>query len=58
MSRGIGRRHSLDPTLLGLWCRPAATALIRPPYAASATLKNKTKQKPQKSSLMLGIYFI
>ena len=38
-----------DPTLLWLWCRLAATALIRslawePPYAAGAVLKSK-KQK-------------
>ena len=24
----VGRRHGLDPTLLWLWCRPAAAALI------------------------------
>ena len=28
VSCGVGRRHGLDPTLLWLWCRPAATALI------------------------------
>ena len=38
MSCGAGRRRGLDPMLLGLWCRPAATAPIRPlawesPYA-------------------------
>ena len=35
-----------DPTLLWLWCRPAATALIgalawEPPYAVGATLKRQ-----------------
>ena len=35
-----------DPTLLWLWCRPAAAALIQPlawvlPYAAGVTLKSK-----------------
>ena len=30
MSYGVDRRCSLDPTLLCLWFRPAATALIRP----------------------------
>ena len=44
MSHGEGDRHSVDPTLL--WCRPAATALIRPvawepPYAAGAALKRQ-----------------
>ena len=30
MSCGVGRRHGSDLPLLWLWCRPAATALIRP----------------------------
>lgn len=30
MTCGVGRRHSLDPKLLWLWHRLAATALIRP----------------------------
>ena len=38
VSHGVGRRCGLDLKLLWLWCRPAATALIRPlawepPYA-------------------------
>ena len=38
-----------DPVLLWLWCRPAATALIRPltwepPYAMGAALKEKKKR--------------
>ena len=53
MSCGVGRRCSLDPSLLWLWHRLAATALIRPliwepPYAmgvAQEKGKNKTKQK-------------
>ena len=59
MSRGIGCRQGLDPELLWLWRRPAATAPIRPldwespyesPYAAGAAQEmakrqNKTKQK-------------
>ena len=28
VSCGVGHRHGLDPVLLWLWCRPAATALI------------------------------
>ena len=43
-----GCRCGSDPALLWLWCRPAATAPIRPlawepPYAASAALKSKKK---------------
>ena len=51
MSYGVGRRHGLVLALLWLWCRPAATALIRPvawepPYATSeAPKKDKIKKK-------------
>ena len=43
---GVGRRHGSDPTLLWLWYRLAAAALIRPlawepPYATGAALKRK-----------------
>ena len=39
-----------DPALLWLWCKPAATALIRPlarepPYAADAALEIRQKKK-------------
>ena len=42
-----------DLVLLWLWCRLAATALIRPlawepPYATGAALKGKKKTDPQK----------
>ena len=56
MSYGAGQRRSSDPALLWLWCRLAATALIRPLaweplYAAGAALwkgrKKKQKQKKQ-----------
>ena len=53
MSCGVGRRLGLDLALLWLWCRPAATAPIRPldwepPYAAGVALKRqKTKIKKQ-----------
>jgi len=38
----------MDPELLWLWCRPAATALIQPlawepPYAAGAALEKGKK---------------
>ena len=50
MSCGVGRRHGLDPTLLWLWCRSAAAALIQPlawelGYATGVALKNKNKSK-------------
>ena len=50
MSCGVGCKCSLDPTLLWLWCRPAAAAPIRPlawepPYASGITLKSKKKKK-------------
>ena len=56
MSCGVGRRCGLDLTLLWLWCRPAAAALIRrlawePPYAADVALKRqKKKVRPLASS--------
>ena len=48
MSCGVGHRHGSNPALPWLWCRPAATALIRPlalepPDAESAALKTKKK---------------
>ena len=48
MSHGVGRRGSLDPTLLWLWHRPEAAAPIQPlawepPYAAGTALKRKKK---------------
>jgi len=50
MCCGVGHRHSSDPALLWLWCRPGAAALIWPlawelPYATGAGLKIKTKDK-------------
>ena len=50
----VGHRRGLDPSLLLLWCRPAATAPIQPlawepPYASGEALKKtKTKQKGQR----------
>ena len=49
MSCGVGHRCGLDPTLLWLWCRPVATAPIRPlawepPYAAGAA-QEMTKKR-------------
>ena len=51
MSYGVDQRHGSDPTLLWLWGRPAAVALIQPlawepPYATGTALKRqKTNQK-------------
>ena len=50
VSCGVGRRCDSDPTLLWLWCRLAAAALIGPlaqelPYAAGAALKRKKERK-------------
>ena len=44
MSCGVGRRHNSDLALLWPWCRPVATAPIRPlawkpPYAAGVALE-------------------
>jgi len=48
VSCGVGRRHSSNPTLLWLWCGPAATAPIQPlawepPCSVSMALKEKKK---------------
>ena len=50
MSCGVGRRGSLDPALLWLWCRWAAIAQIQPlawepPYAVDAALKKKKEKR-------------
>ena len=47
MNCGVGHGHSLDPELLWLWCRLAATVPIgplawEPPYAMGAALKRQT----------------
>ena len=53
MSCGVGCRSGLDPTLLWLWCRPAAVAPIRPlgwepPYATGVAQKIKQPKKKNK----------
>ena len=60
MSCGVGLRCGLDPELL--WCRPAATAPIRPlawepPYATEAaqeTAKRLKKKKKKEKKSMKG----
>ena len=54
MSCGVGHRHRSDPVLLWLWCRPAATAPIRPlawesPYVLGAA--QEMEKKDQKKML-------
>ena len=46
VSWGVGPKRGSDPTLLCLWCGPAAVAPIcplarEPPYAVGAALKSK-----------------
>ena len=52
MSCGTGHKCGLDPALLWLWCRQAATALIRPLvweplYATDEALEKKEQQQQQ-----------
>ena len=61
MSCGVGRRCSLDPTLLWLRCRLEATApngplAWEPPYAVSVALKDKkqTNKGPHPTTLKLS----
>ena len=64
MSCGVGCRYGSDPTLLWLWCRSVAAALMRPltwepPYAVGVAQRNgkktkkpkQTNKKQQKTSL-------
>ena len=56
MSCSIGHRCSSDPVLLWLWCRLAATVLIRPlawdpPYSMGAALKKTAKKKKKNSNI-------
>ena len=58
MSCGVGCRYGLDPALLWLWCRPAASAPIQllawePPCAAGAALKRQQQQQQQQQQLIL-----
>ena len=58
MSCGVVRRHGSDLALLWLWCRPVATALIRPlawepPYATGVALR-RTKDKKIKENKIVS----
>ena len=60
MSCGVGRRCSLDPTLLWLWHRQAATAPIgplawEPPYATGVAQEMTKRPKKKKKKLFLFI---
>ena len=62
VSCDVGRKCGSDPTLLWLWCRPAAVALIQPlawesPYAAGGALKGKKKKTKTKTESNVN-YFI
>ena len=54
LSCGVSRRRGSDPSLLGLWHRPAATAPTgplawEPPYAPGVALKRPKKKKKKNS---------
>ena len=55
---GVGRRRGSDPELLWLWCRPVATARIRPlawepPYAKGAAQEMAKRQKTKQNKSLL-----
>ena len=57
MGYGAGWIMDSDSALLWLWCRPAATARIRPlawepPYALGAALK---RQKTKQTNKIIGV---
>ena len=63
MSCGVGCRCSSDPSLLWLWCRPVATAPVRPlawepPYAMGAVLEKAKRQKKKKKQSITHIFLI
>ena len=59
----MGHRCGSDPTVLLLWCRPVATAVIGPvawelPYAAGAAPekgKRKKKKRKKEKFICLGL---
>ena len=61
VSYGVDARRGSDPTLLWLWCRPAAVAPIRPlawelPYASGAALKSKQTNKSKRVRGLGGLF--
>ena len=60
---GVGHRRGLDPALLWLWHRPAATAPIRalawePPYAVGAAQVKEKEKKKKKEWLKIRTYIL
>ena len=58
MSCGVGLRCGLDPMLLWLWRRLAATGPIKPlawepPYATGVTLEKAKRQQQKKKAEIL-----
>ena len=61
MSCGVGHRHLWNLTLLWLWCRPEAIALIQPlawepPYGEGMALKRQKKKKKVIQIIILYIH--
>ena len=59
MGCGVGGRRGLDPALLWLWHKPAATAPIgplawEPPCAAGAAVKKKGQKEKEKKKKKKG----
>ena len=62
MNCGVGHRCGSDPSLLWLWHRLAATALIRflvwePPYTAGAALEKTKRQKKKKKKEDVSLWY-
>ena len=60
MSCGVGCKCSLDPALLWLWCRPAATVPLRPPAQRISTRHKcgpKRQKQQQKNSGLANIWW-
>ena len=61
MSCGVARRCSSNLAWLWLWCRPVATAPIRPlawepPHAVGAALEKTGRQKKKEKSKKIGCF--
>ena len=60
MSCGVGHRGDSDPTLLWVWCRLAATTLIRPlpwePLYAVSTALRRQKNKQTNKQMLYGLH--
>ena len=54
VSYGVGRRRGSDPVLLWLWCRPVATAPIRPLASESLCAVGAAKKNAKRRSSRRG----